>query len=100
MSVFLMLICYKDLFDYNVSIYNHLLTPRMTSQTDLWADPEEIMFLKVKNITGIGITILIKNESQMLVTLKMLKHMITCGMAGEEAEQMENSRGQLHFQGF
>ena len=100
MSVFLMLICYKDLFDYNISNYNHLLTPRMTSQTDLWADPEEIMFLKVKNITGIGIAILIKNESQMLVTLKMLKHMITCGMAGEEAEQMESSRGQLHFQGF
>ena len=50
MSVFLMLICYIDLFDYNVSNYNHLLTPRMTSQTDLWADPEEF-FLKLKNIT-------------------------------------------------
>ena len=60
----------------------------------------KLFFLKVKNITDIEIAILIKNESQMLVTLKMLKHMITCGMAGEEAEQMESSRGQLHFQGF
>ena len=50
MSVLLMVICYIDLFDYNVSNYNHLLTPRMTSQTDLWADPEEF-FLKLKNIT-------------------------------------------------
>ena len=74
MAVFLMLICYKDLFDYNVSNYNHLLTPRITSQTDLWADPEEI-FLKLKNITDKEMAILIEHECQMLVTLKMLKHM-------------------------
>ena len=60
----------------------------------------KLFFLKVKNITGIENAILIKNESQMLVTLKMLKHMITCGMAGEEAEEGESSRGPLHFRGF
>ena len=42
MAVLLMLMCYIDLFD--VSNYNHLLTPRMTSQTDLWANPEEFVF--------------------------------------------------------
>ena len=47
-----MLICYKDLFDYNVSNYNHLLTPRMTSQTDLWADPEEIIFFEGEEYYG------------------------------------------------
>ena len=52
MSVFLMLICYKDLFDYNISNYNHLLTPRMTSQTDLWADPEEIIFFEGEEYYG------------------------------------------------
>ena len=47
-----MLICYKDLFDYNVSNYNHLLTPRMTSQTDLCADPEEIIFFEGEEYYG------------------------------------------------
>ena len=47
-----MLICYKDLFDYNFSNYNHLLTPRMTSQTDLWADPEEINFFEGEEYYG------------------------------------------------
>ena len=46
-----MLICYKDLFDYNVSNYDHLLTPRMTSQTDLWADPEAF-FIEAEEYYG------------------------------------------------
>ena len=52
MSVFFMLICYIDLFDYKVSNYNHLLTPRMTSQTDLWADPEVFFIEAIKEYYG------------------------------------------------
>ena len=71
----------------------------MTSQTDLWADPEAF-FIEAEEYYGCRDSVINKNESQMLVTFKILKHEITCGMAGEEAKEVESSRGQLHFWGF